>query len=211
MTSAGDDRPGRFEASCVPAWLKFGYAAMLLVLAPIFALEYGLTNFLWFSNVALVGTLVAIWLRSRLLLGMMAVAVVLLEIGWNVAFWGRLLFGMEDFGAVGYMFDERIPLWARLFSLYHVPLPVVLLWLVWRCGYDPRALRWQTALAWVVLPLSLVVSEPWENINLVHGPIDATGEPLLDQPVPLLLLMLALPLLVYWPTHAVLKRISARR
>jgi hypothetical protein len=196
---------------CVPVWLKVGYSALLLLLAPVFIREYGLSNFLWFSNIALVGTLVAIWVESRLLLGMMAVAVVLPELGWNVAFWGRLLFGMEDFGAVGYMFDERIPLWARLFSLYHVPLPFVLLWLVRRCGYDRRALRWQTGLAWVVLPVSLVITNPWENLNLVYGPLDAVGQPVIAPPLPLLALMVGLPLLVYWPTHLLLERFARSR
>jgi hypothetical protein len=194
----------------VPGWLKFPYTLLVCLLAPVFALEYGLANFLWFSNIALLATLAAIWLKSRLLASMMTVGVLLPEIGWNVLFWGRLL-GWEALGLVDYMFDARIPLWARLLSLYHVPLPFLLLWLVWRWGYDARALRWQTALAWVVLPVSFLISTPWENINMVYGWLDARGEPILDPPWPLLLLMAGLPLAVYWPTHRALRRLTPDR
>jgi hypothetical protein len=197
-------RPPR-EMTCVPSWLKLTYTVLVVALAPVFAYEYGLRNFLWFSNVALLTTLLAIWLRSRLLISMMTVAVVVPEIGWNLAFWGRLLFGLPEFGLVDYMFDPGIPLWARVMSLYHVPLPFVLLWLVWRCGYDARALYWQTVAAWVILALSLLLGTPRENINFVHGPLDAWSQPVVPPPGFLLLLMVALPLLVYWPTHAVLR------
>lgn len=190
----------------VPLWFKLVYTVLVAVLAPVFALEYGLTNYLWFSNIALFGALAAIWLDSRLLASMMAVSVTLLEIGWNIAFFGRLLFGLDFFGLVGYMFDERIPLWARLLSLYHVPLPFLLVWLVWKGGYDRRALRWQTVLAWVVLLLSFAITSPWENINLVYGLLDERGQPLLPPPYPLLILMVGLPLVVYLPTHLVFKR-----
>lgn len=204
-------RPSPPEMPCVPTWLKLTYTALVVTLAPVFAFEYGLTNFLWFSNIALLTTLIAIWMRSGLLISMMAVGVVVPEIGWNLAFWGRLLFGMPDFGLLDYMFDARIPLWARLLSLYHVPLPFLLLWLVWRCGYDARALRWQTLLAWVVLPLSLLLGTPHENINFVYGPLDARGEPVAPPPLFLLLLMAALPLLVYWPTHAAFRTYLQRK
>jgi hypothetical protein len=196
--------------SCVPRWFTVVYTVLVVTLVPVFALRYGLSNFLWLSNIALLGTIAAIWLRSRLLLGMMAVGVILPELGWNLLFWGGLLLGWDLLGLVGYMFDERIPLWARLLSLYHVPLPFVLIWLVRRCGYDPRALRWQTALAWVVLPLSFLVGGPQENLNLTHGLPDAHGEPVPSPPFGLLLLMAGLPLLVYWPTHLLLKRLATR-
>lgn len=196
--------------SCVPRWLSAVYTVLVVTMVPVFALRYGFSNFLWFSNIALLGTLAAIWLRSRLLLGMMAVAVMLPELGWNLLFWGGLLFGWDLFGLVAYMFDERIPLWARLFSLYHVPLPFVLIWLVRRCGYDPRAFFWQTVLAWVVLPLSFLVGTPQENLNLTYGLPDAQGNPVPPPPFALLVLMAGLPLIVYWPTHALLKRFIRR-
>lgn len=195
----------RSRAQCVPEWLRILYTAMVCVLVPVYVMEYGFSNFLWFSNIALLATLVAIWMGNRLLVSMMALAVVLPEIGWNIGFWGRLFFGFDLFGLLNYMFDERIPLLVRLLSLYHVPLPFLLVWLVWRFGYEPRALKWQVVVAWVVLLISFFLSTPEENINWVYGVLD-NGGPVLPPPLQLIALMAALPLVVYWPTHLLLKR-----
>ena len=200
----------RSQVEPVPRWLKLLYTVLVCTLAPVFVWEYGFSNFLWFSNIILIATLVGIWLRSRLLISMMALAGILPELGWNIAFWGGLLFDLEFFGLVSYMFDERIPLWTRALSLYHVPLPFLLVWMVWRIGYDRRALVWQTLLAWVVLLVSFVVTDPFVNINLVYGLVDAQGRPHLAPPLTLLALMAGVPLIIYWPTHAFLDRFSAR-
>jgi hypothetical protein len=191
----------------VPRWLVVTYTVLVCVLAPVFALHYGVTNFLWFSNVALFGTLMAILLRNRLLMSIMALMAILPDTAWNVAFFGRLVFGIEFFGMVEYMFSPQIPLWTRLISLYHVPLPFLLIWLVWRWGYDSRALRWQVPLAWILLVASYFIGTPQENINLVYGLQDDAGQFLWDPPLALLALMVALPLLIYLPTHLVLKRV----
>ena len=37
--------------------------------------------------------------------------------------------------------DDEIPVFIRTLSLYHVVLPVLLFWLVWRLGYDGTAWR----------------------------------------------------------------------
>ena len=195
---------------CVPRALRTVYTVLVCVLVPVYVWRYGFGTFLWFSNIALLTTLAAIWLRNRLLLSMMALAVFLPEIGWNLAFWARLLFGVDLFGLLDYMFAEQVELWARVLSLYHVPLPVVLLWLVWRCGYDPRALTWQTLVAWIVLTVSFAVSRPQHNINLVYGLLDEMRRPVIQPPLPFLLLITGVPLVVYWPTHVLFKRCFTR-
>jgi hypothetical protein len=85
-------------------------------------------------------------------------------------------------------------------------LPLVLVWLLYRLRYDTRALIAQTLLAWVVLPVSYFLTKPSENVNWVYGP---GGEPQKWMPAPLylVLLMLAFPLVLYLPTHFVLKKI----
>ncbi|MFN7133357.1 MAG: dTMP kinase, partial [Myxococcales bacterium] len=47
-------------------------------------------------------------------------------------------------GLAGYMFDDQYPLWLRALSLFHLPLVAVLVWMLWRQGYDRRALWAQT-------------------------------------------------------------------
>jgi hypothetical protein len=134
----------------------------------------------------------------------MAVAVLLPELLWNASFFMRLLFRIRVTDLAGYMFDAGSPRFVRALSLFHVVLPIVLLWMLHELGYDARALLGQTLLAWVVLPLTYAVTTPQgENINWVRGPGD------LQRRVPplawLALLMLAFPVGLYLPTHFALR------
>lgn len=140
---------------------------------------------------------------------MMALAVVIPEIGWNLDYFSGLIRGGSPLGLAAYMYDDEIPLFVRSLSLYHVPLPFFLLWLVLRLGYELAALRWQTLLAWVVLALSYFASDPEGNVNWVYG---FGGEPQewMPQPVYLILLMLAFPVVLYLPTHFLLRSLSRR-
>jgi hypothetical protein len=140
------------------------------VLVPAYLVKYGPANFLWFSDIALLAAAIGLWLESRLLLGMMAVGVLLPELAWNASFVFRLITGRRLLGLTDYMFDRRKTLFMRGLSLFHVVLPILLLWAVARLGYDPRAWLAQTLLAWVVLPLTYVGTDPKLNINWVFGP-----------------------------------------
>jgi hypothetical protein len=135
---------------------------------------------------------------------MMAVGVLLPEVLWNISFFARLLVGVRVSGLADYMFDGKIPLWIRSLSLFHIPLPAVLLWMLHTLGYDSRALPAQTALAWVILPLTYAVTDPKENINWVFGP---GGQPQRRLPprLYLALVLILFPLLVYVPTHFLLR------
>jgi hypothetical protein len=142
---------------------------------------------------------------------MMALAVLVPELIWTVDFLARLLFDFNPalFRGTAYMFDSDIPLLIRGLSLYHLALPLLLLWLLYRLGYDRRAFIAQTLLCWIVFPLSYLVSSPEANINFVHG---FGGEPQQWMPPELfvLFLMLAFPLLLYLPMHLLLSRIMDR-
>src|ERR1041384_1717643 len=192
----------------LPLWLKLAYTLYVCLLVPFYWAQYGPVNFLWFSDIALLTTVVALWLENALLVSMMAVSVVLLELAWNVDFFGRLLTGKQLLGLSKYMFDATIPLGVRALSLFHVVLPPLLIWLVHRLGYDGRALFAQTVLAWLVLPLSYWLSNQTENVNWVYGFGDKP-QTWLPAPLFVVLLMLALPLLIYLPNHLLLKRLFA--
>lgn len=191
--------PGEFDL-----WVKIAYTALVAVIVPVYWRYYGWRNFLWFSDIALFTTGVALWLESSVLVSMMAVAVLLPEVLWTVSFVTRLLFGVRATDLAGYMFDPRKPFFLRALSLFHLVLPIVMLWMLQRLGYDPRALVMQTALAWIVLPLTYAVLRPGdENVNWVRG----FGKP--QQRIApgryLALLMLAFPVCIYIPTHWALK------
>jgi hypothetical protein len=117
----------------------------------------------------LLGSGLAVWLESPLLASMMALAVLLPELAWNLDFFGRLLSGRSMFGMSAYMFDRTLPRYLRALSLFHVLLPLWLLWLVSRLGYDQRAWVCQSLLATVVLPVTYWFTESGENVNWVHG------------------------------------------
>jgi hypothetical protein len=188
----------------IPIWIKVAYTLMVAVIVPVYLAYYGPANFLWFSDVALVVTGVALWMESPLLVSMMTVGVLLPELLWNVSLFTRLLTGIRISGLSDYMFDTRIPKWIRALSLFHVVLPVLMLWMVHRLGYDPRALPAQTALAWVILPLTYAVTKPEDNINWVYGP-GARPQRQVSPPLYLAFVLIFFPLIVYVPTHLLLR------
>ena len=55
-----------------PAWARLPYALWVAVLVPVYWHHYGPGNFLWFSDIALFATLVALWTGNRLIASMMA-------------------------------------------------------------------------------------------------------------------------------------------
>jgi hypothetical protein len=61
----------------------------------------------------------------------------------------------------------------RGLSLFHAVIPFLLLWLVYRLGYDRRGWIVQTLFAWLLLPVCFFLTDPAKNINWVRNDIDA--------------------------------------
>lgn len=138
----------------IPLGLKVVYTLFVFSLVPIYWRQYGPVNFLWFSDIALLALVPALWLENALLFSMMAVSVVFFELLWNIDFFFRLVTGKSFIGLSAYMFNAKISLFIRGLSGFHIVLPLLLLWMLHRLGYDPRAFLWQTIIALAVLPLS---------------------------------------------------------
>lgn len=185
----------------IPTWLKWSYTLMVCIIVPVYWRDLGVTNFLWFSDIALIVMVAALWMESRLLSSTMAVSVLFLELMWVLDFAG----GGHITGIAGYMFAEESEWHIRILSAaFHLALPPMLIFTLMRLGYDLRALPLQILVAMVVLPLTYLVSGPSDNINWVYGP----GQPQTWLP-PLLylgLLFMAFVLLVYLPSHWLFKR-----
>ena len=196
--SADEERP-------YPDWIKLPVTAWTLVLIPIYWRDYGPTNFLWFSDIALFAVVVSLWTRWRLPYSMMAVGVLPLEMVWFVDFFA----GGSLFGAAAYMFEGDRPAYLRALSLFHLFLPPVLVLMLYRQGYDERAVFAQTALAWIVLPVTWLLTDPADNINAVWGLDEVQSD--LHPLAYLALYMAALPLLVHLPMHFVLRRVFGPR
>jgi hypothetical protein len=193
----------------IPLWLKISYTLFLGLLVPVYAVQYGIANFLWFSDIALLVTLVALWRESRLLASMQAISVTLLESIWILDFFIGLMTNASPVGLAAYMFDPTLSLFLRALSLFHLVLPPLLLWLVFRLGYDTRAWLVQTLAAWVVLPVCYFLTAPAANINWVFGP---GGQPQtwLSPSLYFFLVMLVFPFGIYFPTHVLLRWLSER-
>jgi hypothetical protein len=149
---------------------KVAYTVFVLVIVVIWQRHYGWRNLLWFSDIALIGAVPAMWLGSPAIASVLATAVLLPEILWNVDFALRLLLRRRITGLTDYMFEPERPKLLRGLSLFHVPLPLLLLWMLAQYGYDAAiALPGAVLLAAVVLPWSRWVSTPERNINWTYG------------------------------------------
>jgi hypothetical protein len=186
------------------AW-KLAYTAFVVVVVAIWLRHYGWRNLLWFSDVALIGAVPALWLESAAIASVLAVAVLLPELLWNVDFALRLLLRRRITGLTDYMFERERPRLLRVVSaLFHVPLPILLLWMLAEYGYDGAVgLPGAVVLAAVVLPWSRAVSSPERNINWTYG-LGARRTHLPAQRY-VLQLFAGFVLLVFMPTHLLLR------
>ena len=130
MTTAGRQR--------ISTRVKAAYSSYLAILVPCYWVTYTPWNFLYFCDVALLVTGVAIWIESPLLVSMQAVAITLPQMLWVIDLLSRLVAGVHVTGVTGYMLDPKIPVFLRGLSSFHGWLPFVLVWLVSRLGW-----RWR--------------------------------------------------------------------
>lgn len=195
----------------VSLWIKVIYTLFVALLVPLYWIEYGPKNFLWGSDIALFATLLAMWTENRLLASMMAVAALLPELLWTVDYFGRLIAGSEALPGLGtrYMFNPDTSLLVRGLSLFHIVLPILLVWMVYRLGYQRKALIYQTLLAWLVLFITYMVTDPSANINWVYG-FGREPQTWMPGPLYLVLLMTCIPVFIYLPTHLVLGKLFTR-
>ena len=203
--------------SRIPPWLKLVYSAFVTVLVPVYWYYYGLTNFLYFCDVALLLTLVGVWTESALLISMCAIGIRLMQSLWVVDFVFNL-FGAHLTGITDYMFKHENSLFLRLLSLFHGWLPFLLAYLVWRTGYDRRGFLAWSAVTWVLILLCFFLMPPPHpnpgltpvNINYVWGFGDNVAQSWVHPYVWLGLMMAGLPLVLFLPTHFVLARFAPR-
>ena len=205
----------------VPLPVTLVYTLFVGVLVAKYLPAYGPLNFLYFCDIALFTTLIAMWRTKPLLASMGAVGIFLPQALWMLDFVVRLTTGQHVVDLTEYMFDPKIDLFVRFLSFFHFWLPILLLWLICRWGYDRRAYRWQCGPTCLVLVASYLLTDsptgPAENVNKVFGP-DAGTMPLTDRGPVLRFLLTYRPLwmgtlilihcvLIMAPTHWLLKRL----
>lgn len=208
----------------VPWPIKLAYTAFTLVLTFYYWREYGPTNFLYFCDVALFLGVLAVWTEKPIFASMAAVGITIPQLIWQIDFLGALA-GVPITGMTGYMFDESLSLIARGLSFFHFWLPILLLYLVWKLGYDRRALLSWTLVAWTVMLIAYFAlpapGQPLDfpnqphNVNYVFGLDDKQPQQWMPDWAWLSCMMIGLPTIIYLPTHAALswldRHVAGRR
>jgi hypothetical protein len=196
----------------LPYALKLAYTVFMAVLIPVYTVNYGLTNFLYFCDVALLLTLVGVWRESALLVSMAAVGILLPQFLWCADF----CVGGSLVGMTGYMFDSQRSVFLRGLSLFHGWLPFLLVFAVRRLGYDRRAFA-----AWSILAVVLcAVSYLWlpapeltatnlnipRNVNYVFGMSETVSQTWMSPLAYVVIWTIGLVAAVYLPSHLALRR-----
>ena len=70
----------------IPTWVKVAYSAFVAIVVPFYWVTYSPWNFLYFCDIALLVTAVAIWIESPLLVSMQALAITVPQLVWVVDF-----------------------------------------------------------------------------------------------------------------------------
>lgn len=201
----------------LPLWLKLVYTAFMAVLVPVYWANYGPTNFLYFCDVALLITLVAVWSESALLVSMCAVGIIGSQSLWVIDFLSNLV-GLPLTGLTDYMFAADHSLFLRSLSLFHGWLPFLLVYLVWRLGYDGRGLPAWTVLAWMLIVICFFFMPPPQpnpgltpvNIDYVWGFSDIEAQHWISPALWVAGLMILMPILLFVPTHFLLRRVMPK-
>ena len=186
----------------LPLAAKVSFTLWMLCWVPVALWAYGPNNFLWLSNVAQVLLLYAVWRGDRLIASSQAGTVVFVGAIWTLDFAVALVAGGRSLtGVTAYMFEAELPLIARVMSLYHAVLPVFVLWLCHRLGYDGRGVGIQWVIATVMVFTAWTLTDPERNINYAFEPF---GHEQIWLPHWLYVTLLALvfnPLLIFVPGH----------
>lgn len=140
----------------LPLSLRIAFTAFMAVLVPYYWIEHGPTNFVYFCDIALFLTLASVWTQKPIFASMAAVGITLPQLLWQIDFLTQLV-GMPLTRMTDYMFNPSISLFARGLSFFHFWLPILLIAIVAKLGYDKRAFWAWTLTAWTAMLTSYFV------------------------------------------------------
>lgn len=192
----------------IPLWLKIFWTVWVVVWAPLYWRQYGLQNFLFFCDLGNILIAIALWMESALIFSWQACALLLFQMLFTVDLASALLSNHHLIGGTEYMFDPHIRLPIRLLSLFHVVTPPLLLWAIWRLGYDVRGWKLQTLTTWIVIPINYFW-RPQFDVNWARG-LFFHEQHVVPGFLYVLIYLIAVPALIYFPTHLLLVRFARR-
>lgn len=183
----------------IPLWLKVLWTVWLLVWAPIYWKYYGPQNLLFFCDLGIFFVAAALWLESALIFSWQAVSLLIFETLFVLDLAGALFSGQHILSASNFMFSSQLPLFVRLLTLFHVVTPPLLIWAIWKLGYDRRGLKYQIITLWILLPINYFW-RPEQDVNWARG-LFFHQQHLVPGPVYLLAYLIVVPIVIYLPTH----------
>ncbi len=176
----------------------------MLVWTPVWFIYYGPVHFLWLCNITNFVVLAALWREDSLLLSSQIVLTLLIDSLWAIDLAWALIFNVHPTGATKYMFSDSLHISVRLMSLYHLCLVPVIIYSLSKVGYDNRGWKLQTGITTIAYPLTYLLAEPVGNINWLWRPFEME-QTVVSLEVFVLVCMAAFPLLLYIPTHGLIR------
>ena len=184
--------------------LRWVALAWMIVWLPAYVRVWGWANLLHLCDIAVILACAGLWWANSLLISSQAVSLLIAGVLWCLDVGWRMATGHYLVGGTEYMWDAHYPLWVRLLSLFHIGLPIALLWALWKIGYDRRGLATQSTIAAGLLAVSRFLPAAL-NLNYAYQ------DPLLHRAwgpasAHLVFIWVVLIAVLYWPTHVLLKR-----
>jgi hypothetical protein len=189
----------------LPVWIRWIGVLWLVFWFAVYWRSWGPLNFLHLCDIAEILTCIGFAADNALLISSQAVASLLVDVAWALDAGWTVVFGHHLIGGTEYLFDPSHALWVRLLSLFHLVLPVLLLWAVHRLGYDRRGFPLQLGIAFIAFVASRFAPAA-QNINYVFT------DPFFHRswgpaPVHIVVVFLFMLVVVYLPTHFALRRL----
>ncbi len=183
-------------------WLSLVW---FVVWFPAYWHTWGIANFVHLCDVAVILTCIGMWTNNALLIASQAVGALIVDIAWALDAGSVLLLRRPLFGGNEFLLDAHYPLWVRLLTIFHLIMPALLLWGLFRLGYDRRGWALQCAIALPVFILARFTS-PARNIDF------AFADPFFRRawgpaPIYVFFAWLFMVFVVYLPTHVLLRRL----
>ncbi|HXX71425.1 MAG TPA: hypothetical protein VEI55_03970 [Candidatus Acidoferrum sp.] len=196
--------PSKTHAAAYPNWMRWTALVWFVVWFLSYWRTWGAANFVHLCDIAVILTCIGIWTHSALLISSQAVGILLVDAVWTVDAASRVCIGRALVPGNEYLLDPRYPAWIRLLTLFHLVMPALLLWGVYRMGYDRRAWALESAITLPVFVLARL-TRPTANIDF------AFSDPFFHHqmgpvPIHILITWLFMVVVVYLPTHLALER-----
>ena len=191
----------------IPPAAQIGFSLWMLLWVPVVLTTQGPQNFWWLCNLAQFILLYSVWTSNRLLISSQAGTIVIVGAAWTIDLAGALITGASPFGITVYMFNDELPVALRATSTYHVWLPLFVLWLCRRQGYDGRGFWVQCVIGTSAILGSWVFGDSVRNLNYTIAPF-GIQQVWLPQAVYIPVLCVGTALLLYLPGHFIARAVA---